>query len=134
MIVPDASVVVEVLKRSASGVALSKRFATEELIAPDLIDVEVASALRRSWLRGDMTDEDVRSTMDILLGLRIRRVPDRVLVRASTAWWNNVTAYDAMYLAAAVLFDATVVTVDGPLSRAPITDVVIENVRVGPPT
>ncbi len=125
--------IVEVLQRTPTGVALDARLASDELVGPDLLDAEVASVLRRSWVRGDMTSDDIARAIEVLVALPIRRVPSRVLLGPSTAWWDNVTAYDALYLATALMLGATILTVDGPLSRAPVTDVVIENVRVGPP-
>ena len=99
-------------------------------MAPELLHVEVASTLRRSFLRGEDPTRIVKA-LEELESWSIKRVAHRGLVPASIRWWSNVTAYDAMYLAVAVVHQATVVTVDGPLSRAPINDVPIENVRVG---
>lgn len=41
-----------------------------------------------------------------------------------------MTAYDAMYVAVAAATGGTLLTVNGPLSRAPRLDVPVENVRV----
>ena len=42
---------------------------------------------------------------------------------------DNVSAYDAFYVAAARLFQAPLLTADGPLSRAPGLGVVVHSVR-----
>jgi predicted nucleic acid-binding protein len=43
---------------------------------------------------------------------------------------HNVSAYDAFYIVAARLYDAQVLTADGPLARTPHVGIVIENVRL----
>jgi predicted nucleic acid-binding protein len=40
-----------------------------------------------------------------------------------------VSAYDAFYVAAARLSDASLITTDGPLSRAPLLGILVQNVR-----
>ena len=53
--------------------------------------------------------------------------------RLGFAWTlgKNVSAYDALSLAAAQSYDATVLTADGPLARAPVSGVVVQNIRTG---
>jgi predicted nucleic acid-binding protein len=43
----------------------------------------------------------------------------------------NVGAYDAFYVAAASLYEAPLLTADGPLSRAPGLGIVVQNIRLG---
>lgn len=59
----------------------------------------------------------------------LRRVSHQLLVREAWEFRDNVTAYDSLYLAAARLYRAPVLTADGPLARIPPTGVLIENVR-----
>jgi predicted nucleic acid-binding protein len=59
----------------------------------------------------------------------IERISHRRLL--DTAWElrGHVTAYDALYVAAARSRGAALVTADGPLARAPVLGVVVHNVR-----
>jgi predicted nucleic acid-binding protein len=59
----------------------------------------------------------------------VRRLEHRPLVPLAWSLRKNLSAYDALYVAAARLHDAHLLSADGPLSRAPRLGVVIENVR-----
>ena len=123
---------VEVLRSSATGRALAPRLLAADLVAPEILDLEVASALRKNVIRGEAKIEDVKLLLEILCEWDVERVPHTDVIIGSVTWWPNATAYDSAYIAVADAWGAAIVTVDGPLSRAPIDDVVIENVRVGP--
>jgi len=129
-LVLDASALTEVLTGTATGRAVARRMTGPRLVAPDIIDVEVASALRRQHLWGSLDAERLRTGLDLLLDWPGTRVPSRMLVRTSRRWWGNVSPYDALYLAVAHAAEASVVTCDGRLARAPGTGVPIEHVRV----
>src|SRR3989442_11978626 len=126
-IVPDASAIVEVVLGSEEGERVMGRVGETEMLAPELLDAEVAHVLRKAWLRGETTADLAVGHLATLASTAIRRIANRSLLSLSTRWWSNVTAYDALYLAAAALNGAIVITLDGPLARAPIADVVIEN-------
>jgi predicted nucleic acid-binding protein len=129
-LVVDASVLVEILLRTPTGRATAPRLRTESTAAPDIIDAEVAQALRRARRRGALDDRALDAALDALLDLPVPRFPTRLLVRGTRRWWGNVTAYDALYLGVAVARGSRVLTCDGPLARAPGTGVPVENVRV----
>ena len=57
------------------------------------------------------------------------RVPHRLLLEAAWALRGHVTAYDALYVAAAQARHATLVTADGPLARAPGLGIAVHDVR-----
>jgi predicted nucleic acid-binding protein len=79
--------------------------------------VEVLSALRRFVNTGEVLAECAEEAIDDLALLRIIRHGH--LDFATPAWElrQNVTAYDAMYLAFAESLDATVLTCDRPFGR-----------------
>jgi predicted nucleic acid-binding protein len=129
-LVVDASVVVEILLRTPTGRATAPRLRVEATAAPDILDAEVAQALRRARRRGALDDRGLDGALDLLLDLPVQRLPSRLLVRGTRRWWANVTAYDALYLGVAVARDCRVLTCDGPLARAPGIGVPVENVRV----
>lgn len=129
-IVVDASTMVEVLLRSPTGRAVVRRLDDPWAAAPDILDSEVAQALRRARRRGALDEAQLDEALRILADWPIERVPTRHLVSESHRWWHNVSVYDALYLTVAAGRAATLLTCDGPLSRAPRTGVPIENVRV----
>jgi predicted nucleic acid-binding protein len=69
--------------------------------------------------------------LDDLAAWPIDRIPHAALLREAWQHRHNVTAYDAFYVAAARLYDAPLLTADGPLSRAPALGIVVQNIRLG---
>jgi predicted nucleic acid-binding protein len=129
-LVVDASALVEVVTGTATGRAVARRLGSATAVAPDIIDSEVASSLRRQHRWGTLDDRRLHVALDLLLDWPGPRVPTRLVVRASRRWWGNVSAYDSLYLAVARAAEASVLTCDGRLARAPGTGVPVENVRV----
>ncbi|MFI5309642.1 MAG: type II toxin-antitoxin system VapC family toxin [Gemmatimonadales bacterium] len=121
MIVTDASVVLEVLLRTADGERLARRlFGAEESVhAPHLLDVEVAQVLRRYVARGDVDPERGRAAIELLGRFPLTRHPHEPLLRRVWALRANLTAYDAVYVALAEGLDATLLTRDRKLANAP---------------
>jgi predicted nucleic acid-binding protein len=128
-LVIDASVAVEYLLRTNLGQRVAGRIEREDLVAPELLDAEVLAVFRRAWLAKKLTPTRSAAALEDLVAWQVRRVPHVALVREAWNFRQNVSAYDALYLATGHLFDAPVLTADGPLSRAPRTGVVVENVR-----
>ena len=119
-LVVDASVVVAALidggetGRWAEGVLLS-----DHVVAPHLMPVEVANILRRS-VQGEEVSRDSASLAHAdLQDLRVELFPYAAV--ASRAWdlRENLTLYDAWYVALAELLGAELATLDGRLTRAP---------------
>ena len=67
MIVLDASVVVKWLTPEP-GHAAAKAFVGRDLIAPALVRVEVASALVKMCLRGDLSADDLAGAFQLWFG------------------------------------------------------------------
>jgi predicted nucleic acid-binding protein len=127
--VVDASAAAEYLLRTSLGLKVAEVIEGGLLLAPELLDVEVLSVFRRAVLRRELTEERALRAIDDLMAWPIDRIPHRSLVWAAWQHRNNVTAYDAFYVAAARLSDAALITADGPLGRAPALGIVVENVR-----
>jgi predicted nucleic acid-binding protein len=125
----DASVAVEYLLRTDLGEALSPRLEREDLVAPELLDAEVLAVLRRAVQTRELAEPRAEEALTDLVAWDLRRLPNRKLVMEAWSFRHNVSAYDALYLAAARLYGAPVLTADGPLARAPASGVLIENVR-----
>lgn len=126
--VVDASAAAEYLLRTSLGLKVAEIIEGSLLLAPELLDVEVLSVLRRGVLRRELTEERALRAIEDLIDWPIDRIPHRSLVWAAWQHRNNVTAYDAFYVAAARLSDASLITADGPLARAPSLGIVVENV------
>ena len=118
MIVVDASVVVEVLLRSDAGAVLEERLldGDDPLHAPHMLDVEVAHALRRCALHGDIDGRRGRDSLGFLAAMSIERHGHQPLLERMWQLRHNLTACDAAYLALAESLDAPLLTRDSALA------------------
>lgn len=121
MKVLDASVVVELVLGTDTGsrVLLQYFHGREALHAPSLLDVEVAQVLRRYVARGEVRDERAREALELLQALPIRRHQHASLLGRMWTLRENLTAYDAAYVALAEGLRATFVTRDRRLAASP---------------
>lgn len=126
--VVDASAAAEYLLRTSLGLKVAGRIEGSFLLAPELLDVEVLSVLRRGVLRRQIDEQRALQAVEDLLYWPIDRIPHRSLLWAAWQHRNNLTAYDSFYVAAARLSNAPLITADGPLARAPSLGIVVENV------
>ena len=88
-------------------------------MAPELIDLEVLSVLRRQVAAGLMTPARAELALTDLTELPIRRAAHRPLLFRCWELRQTVTVYDAAYVALAEVLGIVLVTADGRLSRAP---------------
>ncbi len=121
MIVVDASVVLELLLRTATGRRAEERLfrPNETLHAPHLLDLEVAQVLRRYCASGTLPAARAEEALEDLIDLPIVRYPHAVLLPRIWELRHNVTAYDAAYLALAEALGAPLASCDGSLAAAP---------------
>jgi len=121
MIILDASAAVEWLLQTQSGTRVGQRILQprETLHAPHLLDVEVAQVLRRYAASGAISASRAEEALQDLLDLRLRRYPHALLLRRVWELRDNLSAYDALYIALAELLDATLVTTDARMASAP---------------
>jgi predicted nucleic acid-binding protein len=91
----------------------------EYVHVPHLFDVEVLHALRRHSLRGVLSEEQSRPILTLLRGMKAVRYPHAPLAPRIWELRDNLTAYDAAYVALAEALDAPLVTMDGRLARSP---------------
>lgn len=130
MIVVDASVLTVALGDDGSdGQTARRRLQDESLAAPELIDLEVASALRRLAEAGAMSAGRAGAAMADLIDLPMQRASHRPLLSRCWELRQTVTVDDAAYVALAELLQVVLVTADGRLSRAPGARCVFELVR-----
>jgi predicted nucleic acid-binding protein len=121
MIVVDASSVLEVLLRTPVAAVVEARLfdPAETLHAPHLIDVEAAQVIRRYASTGDIDGPRGKAALDDLADLPLRRYPHSFLLPRVWQLRNNLTAYDAVYVALAEALNAPLLTRDRRLADAP---------------
>jgi len=126
----DASAAAEYLLRTPLGLKLADLIAGAFILAPALLDVEVLSVLRRAVLRQQLAEQRAWLALEDLLAWPIDRIAHTALLREAWQHRHNVSAYDAFYVAAARIYDASLLTADGPLTRAPALGIVVQNMRM----
>lgn len=121
MTVVDASALLELLLRSENGQRVEERVfrRNETLQAPALIDLEVAQVLRRYVARGEMTPHRARSALAIVAAFPMDRYTHEALIDRIWELRDNLTAYDAAYVALAEGLRVPLVTCDARLAGAP---------------
>jgi predicted nucleic acid-binding protein len=123
VLVVDASVVVDLIGRFRPQPIEALLWAEDSVLAaPELLDVEVLQALRRLDKDGAIPSSRA-DVVELLWALRIRRYRHHSLRDGIWSLRKNMTAYDASYVALASLLDATLVTRDAKLARAPGLDI-----------
>jgi len=120
LIVVDASAILELLLRTPRAKSVQIRlFATgETLHAPHLIDVEAAQVIRRYAANGEIDSERGRAALTDLADFPLQRFPHDFLLPRIWDLRNNMTAYDAAYVALAEVLDCVLLTCDKRLSTA----------------
>ena len=120
MIVADASAILEVVMQMPAAAIVEARLFEDPLPlhAPHLVDIEVAQVLRRFAANGKTAPARCREALDEFQGLPLRRYAHDALLPRVWELRNNLTAYDAAYVALAEALDATLVTRDRRLAAA----------------
>lgn len=121
MLVVDASALaVALLDRSPDGHALRRRLVSETCHAPHLIDAEIGNVLRRHVLRGELAASDAETLLSAADPIIDHR-HDASGGLSQTAWAlrENLSFYDALYVALAAALDVPLVTGDERLRRTP---------------
>jgi predicted nucleic acid-binding protein len=120
MPVLDASVVVEYLASGEHAEAARERIRAEAHTnwVPQLIDAEVGHALRRAVKLGQLDADLAREALWELPELPLHRVSHELLIRYAWELRDNVSFYDALYVALAEMIDQPLITFDARLARA----------------
>jgi predicted nucleic acid-binding protein len=120
VIVVDASVLAPALADDGpDGDRARARLRGEVLTAPEIIDLEVSSVLRRAAIAGRMPARRADLALNDLVDLPLRRAAHRPLLHRCWDLHHTVTSYDAAYVALAEVLGIVLVTADARLSRAP---------------
>ncbi len=119
-LVVDATVVASALiDDGPEGVWAVEQLEAGPLVAPHHMPVEVASVLRRAVLRGRISQSLAALALRDFLDLRIELVAFSPFAGRAWALRDNVSPYDAWYVALAESLGTTLVTLDARLTRAP---------------
>ncbi len=135
MIVLDASALIELLLGTPAGQRLADRLADASLTlhVPHLADVEIVQALRRYARHGEISAAEAEQAIDTLRSLDLERHAHEPLIDRVWDLRDNVSAYDAVYLALTEALDAILLTSDKALARVPGVNARVELVK-GYPT
>jgi len=127
----DASALLELLLGTARGRSVAQLLSDPSLAlhVPHLADVEVVQALRRLVRDGALEATAASTAIEELRALDIERHAHEPLLDRVWALRQNLTAYDAVYVSLAEALDATLLTCDARLARAPGLNAGVELVR-----
>jgi predicted nucleic acid-binding protein len=119
VIVVDASILASALADDGGdGERLRARLAGERLAAPELLDLEVASVWRRAVRKGKLPERRAQQALSDLAELPLVRAPHQPVMDRIWALRDNLTSYDAAYVALAEALGSPLLTADVGLSRA----------------
>lgn len=119
MIVLDASIVVELLTHGALADSLRRDLAgsSDSCIVPHLLDVEVASALRKLAAAQRIDSHRSEEFLAGLAALPAQRYSHIPLLARIWKLRHNFTAYDAAYIALAEATNSVLYTSDEKLCK-----------------
>lgn len=127
MIVVDASATATALTDDGTDGDLARaRLRGQVLAAPELIDLEVSSVLRRLILSGQLSPQRAEQALADLVALPMQRAPHLPLLARCWSLRANLSVYDASYVALAESLGSVLLTADARLSRSPGLRCVVE--------
>jgi len=119
-VVVDASAIVAALVDGGSDGSWAESMLTrEDLVAPHLMPVEVANTLRRAVHAGDLSADVAALAHNDLARLRVELFPYEPHAERVWKLRDNLTAYDAWYVALAEALNLPIVTLDRRVASAP---------------
>lgn len=118
MIVVDASGMLELLLQSEHSNIIHVRVLSRDelLVAPQLTDIEVSRVLHRYWLAKEIPAKRGGEAIADLADFPLQRFPHTVLLPRIWQLRNNLSSYDAAYVALAEAIDAPLFTCDAKLA------------------
>lgn len=119
----DASALVQILLRRGGRTEIESAMESGAVVAPELIDAEVLSALARRERRGETSAEDAARAVRMLARSPITRISHRGLLADAWRRRGNLSLYDALYVALASRLGGRLLTTDRRLASTPGLDV-----------
>lgn len=137
MIVLDSSAAAEWLLGLPLADQVGDRImATDSLHVPALLDVEVAQVVRRYAASGEITAQTGERALNALADLDAVRYTHELLLPLIWRLRNNLTAYDAVFVALAAVLDVPLLTLDARMARATLPELsgqrIVVDLIVGP--
>ena len=118
-VVIDASALFELVIKSELAPAVAQAVGATDMVAPDVVNPEVLSILRRVERRGTLTTRRAVQAVDDLMDAPVRRFSTLPLLAEAWTLRANVSAADACYVVLARILRCPLVTADRKLSQAP---------------
>ena len=118
MVVIDASALIEYLFDAARYPRIDEIVATRELHAPHLIDAEIVHGLRSAVIGKRVDAPRALAALEDFAALTIQRHGIEPLLARMWALRQNLTAYDASYVALAEALSLSLITRDARLARS----------------
>ncbi|HEY7605242.1 MAG TPA: type II toxin-antitoxin system VapC family toxin [Actinomycetes bacterium] len=118
-VVIDSSALVDLVAQTARAPAVAQAVGTTDMVAPDVVNPEVLSALMRMERIGELAPGRALQAVDDLMDAPVRRFSTRPLLAEAWTLRANVSAGDALYVVLARILRCPLVTADRKLSRAP---------------
>ena len=112
MLIVDASVFVAIALDHPSRDLVGRELRGQRLVAPELIDAEVANALKRHERSGRLERARATTFVRSLAHAPIRRVSHRLLLQDAWDARHQLSTYDAFYVALARRLGVPVITHD----------------------
>ena len=117
-VVVDASVIAAIAFGEPEGPGLAAHLSGQTLLAPTLVDYELANIAWKKVRRRPVTHPLVAAALRAASRLELTRVIVPPVEAFRVANETGLTAYDAAYLWVALIRDAELVTLDADLARA----------------
>jgi predicted nucleic acid-binding protein len=120
LIVIDASALLEILLRTHRADRLMERAfsGSEQMHAPQLLDIEITQVLRRLVRQKEITTARAEQVLQDLSDLLLERHEHQALVQRIWQLRDSLSAYDGAYVALAEALAAPLLTCDAKLAGA----------------
>lgn len=117
-VVVDASVITDIVLPGPDASRIRDRLVSHSLYAPQLMAVECQSVIRRHLIAGALSESSAEDGLALLRDLPVLWIDIPPLLEVAWRYRSYVSAYDAVYIAAAVGLGAPLYTRDRRLVRA----------------
>lgn len=120
MLVVDASCLFEVVADTPRAAEIAERLASyTDQAAPEIVDVEVLGVIRGQYLSGGLDGTAAGQAVADLRDWPGERFAHRWMLDRVWQLRDSVRGWDAFYVTLAEALNATLLTLDGRLARAP---------------